>query len=205
MCRPLPWRTPTWSVPPPPPEKRGWEAGPLPVQTSPRKPKRPAATFDLTSTDGNEFKCKLDGGVAEPCTSPESHTGLSQGKHTFSVWAIGSAGKAADTDQTPATRSWSVDGVEPSGTVKTNRGAATTRSLRVTLALKATDPAPASGVARMRLSNDGRSWSGWQTYATSKTWRLKSGPSGTRTVFVQYRDEAGNVSAAAKDSIRYRR
>lgn len=65
------------------------------------------------------------------------------------------------------------------------------------LALDATDPAPASGVASMRFKNAGTTkWSAWQTYATAKSWMLTAG-AGTKTVYVQYRDKAGNVSAHA--------
>ena len=98
-----------------------------------------------------------------------------------------------------------LDNAAPKGTVKINGGAATTKSLKVKLALRATDPAPASGLSQVRISNDGRGWSGWSAYTTSKAWKLKVGASGTRTVFVQYKDKAGNVSAAARDTIRYLR
>ncbi len=53
----------------------------------------------------------------------------------------------------------------------------------------------------MRFSNDGTNWSEWEPYATSKTWTLSRGR-GIKTVYVEFRDEAGNVSDAAKDTIR---
>jgi hypothetical protein len=74
----------------------------------------------------------------------------------------------------------------------------------VKLALNATDPTPASGIASMRFRNSGTTtWSAWQAYATSRSWTLTSG-AGTKTVYVQYRDKALNVSAATLDSITYR-
>jgi hypothetical protein len=53
----------------------------------------------------------------------------------------------------------------------------------------------------MRFSNDDTTWSGWKDYATSKSsWPLSPG-SGTKTVYVEFRDVAGNVSAKASDTI----
>jgi hypothetical protein len=58
-------------------------------------------------------------------------------------------------------------------------------------------------VASMRFRNAGTTtWSSWQTYSTSKSWTLTTG-AGTKTVYVQYRDRAGNISAAASDTIRF--
>lgn len=53
----------------------------------------------------------------------------------------------------------------------------------------------------MRFRNEGTTtWSTWQTYATTKSWTLTAG-AGTKTVYVQYRDKAGNVSATVSDAI----
>jgi hypothetical protein len=61
-----------------------------------------------------------------------------------------------------------------------------------------------SGVAEMRVSNSqtGLQTKTWEPYATSKAWRL-SRREGTKTVFVQFRDAAGNESAIVKDRIKY--
>jgi hypothetical protein len=92
------------------------------------------------------------------------------------------------------------DTIRPSGTVLINNGAARTNSTAVTLKLSATDPAPGSGVAQMRFSNNGSTWSGWEAYATTKGWTLGSA-NGTKTVYAQFKDGAGNVSVAAQDAI----
>ena len=56
----------------------------------------------------------------------------------------------------------------------------------------------------MRFRNEGTStWSGWFAYSTSKTWTLSAG-GGTKTVYVKYKDRAGNISAAASDKITFR-
>ncbi len=96
-----------------------------------------------------------------------------------------------------------LDTARPSGTVLINGGAASTTSTSVTLTLAASDPAPASGVFKMRFKNESAgTWSSWQTYSTSKSWTLSAG-AGTKTVYVQYKDRAGNISAAARDTISY--
>jgi hypothetical protein len=92
------------------------------------------------------------------------------------------------------------DTTSPGGTVLINNGAARTNSTVVTLKLSATDPAPDSAVAQMRFSNNGSTWSGWEAYATTKGWTL-SGANGTKTVYAEFKDGAGNVSAAAQDTI----
>jgi hypothetical protein len=86
----------------------------------------------------------------------------------------------------------------PTGTVSVAGGDTWTSSTSVTLTLSATDAG--TGVADMRFSNDGSSWSTWETYGTSKSWTLASGD-GTKTAYAQYRDVAGNVSATASDGI----
>ena len=86
-----------------------------------------------------------------------------------------------------------------------NNGDTRTRSRSVTLTLSATDPSPGSGVTQMRISNteSGLSSASWEAYSTSKAWTLTVG-TGTKTVYVQYRDGAGNDSAVVKDTITYK-
>ncbi|MDP9437993.1 MAG: Ig-like domain-containing protein [Actinomycetota bacterium] len=90
-----------------------------------------------------------------------------------------------------------MDTTAPSGTVSINGAAAYTRSTSVSLALSASD---AGGVTWMRFSEDGVKWGEWEPYATTKAWTLV-GANGTKTVFAQYRDGAGNVSETASDTI----
>jgi len=91
--------------------------------------------------------------------------------------------------------------LSPTGSVVINGGAAATKNPAVTLTLSATDVG-GSGVAQMRLSNDNVSWSAWETYTTSKAWTLPAGV-GTKTVYVQYRDHAGNTSTSTWDTIHF--
>ncbi|MBI5233948.1 MAG: hypothetical protein HY880_06310, partial [Deltaproteobacteria bacterium] len=57
-----------------------------------------------------------------------------------------------------------------------------------------------SGCSAMRFSNDNAAWSAWQTYTTTKAWTLTSN-NGTKTVYAQFKDNAGNTSATARDDI----
>ncbi len=101
------------------------------------------------------------------------------------------------------------DTIGPTGTVVINDSAARTRTRAVSLTLDATDPPPesssssGSGLESMRIKNAGASWTAWQPYAASKNWKLTRG-AGKKTVYAQYRDAAGNLSAKASDSITYR-
>jgi len=90
------------------------------------------------------------------------------------------------------------DTTPPVGTVSINGGAARTTSRSVTLTLSATDSQ--GTVTSMRFSNDGTTYSTAQSYATSAAWTLTSGD-GIKTVYVQFRDSAGNWSAACTDTI----
>ena len=62
----------------------------------------------------------------------------------------------------------------------------------VTLQLSATDDV--SGVGSMLIGNRADFYcAGWENYATSKAWWVPEGA--TTTVYVKFRDNAGNVSA----------
>jgi hypothetical protein len=70
-----------------------------------------------------------------------------------------------------------------------NGGALSTTSAGVTLMTGADDLL--SGVSEQRNSNDGSNWSAWSSFTGSNGWTLAS-PDGTKTVYCQVRDEAGN-------------
>jgi hypothetical protein len=81
------------------------------------------------------------------------------------------------------------DTTPPNGKVVINGGATETTSTSVTLTLEATDPE--SGIALMRFSNDGETWTDWESFATIKTWTLPSGD-GAKKVYVQFQNGASN-------------
>jgi len=93
-----------------------------------------------------------------------------------------------------------LDTVAPTGSVAINGGASFTNSAEVTLNLAASDPDPASGVDVMRFSNDGTTWSSWQSLAAGTTWTLAAGD-GAKLVRAQFRDKAGNPFTASSASI----
>jgi hypothetical protein len=178
-----------------------------------------SVTFGFSSNEqGSTFRCKLTRASASnvalsevvedwtDCTSPKSYSNLTSTYYTFKVQATDPAG---NVDPTPESRFWTsdipADTTAPSGSVSINDGASTTSSRSVTLTLSATDPSPGSGVTDMRISNtqSGLSSASWEAYSSSKAWTLTASK-GTKTVYVQYRDAAGNRSAIVKDTITYK-
>jgi parallel beta-helix repeat protein len=97
-----------------------------------------------------------------------------------------------------------LDTEPPTGSLTINDGAASTYSTTVTLRITANDPL--SGVAEMRFSNDGRTWSDWEGFQSTRSWDLTrfggSSSSGLKTVYAQLRDRAGNVSQIFSATIR---
>jgi len=91
-----------------------------------------------------------------------------------------------------------VEQTAPTGTVTINSSAQYAGSTSVTLTNSATDSG-GSNLAQMQFSNDGTTWSGWETYNASKAWTLTSGD-GAKTVYAQYKDWAGNVSGWVQDN-----
>ena len=81
-----------------------------------------------------------------------------------------------------------LDKTAPAGTITT---AATTTSPTITLTLSTAEDL--SGISQMSFSNDNNTWSNWEPYASSTTWTLQSGD-GQKTVYAQYRDNAGLTS-----------
>ncbi|MCP3421830.1 hypothetical protein [Nocardioides pinisoli] len=69
-----------------------------------------AASFTFDADETATFECSVDGGAYTACGSPLELDELEQGVHSLSVRAVDLAGK---TDATPATRSWTVDTVDP--------------------------------------------------------------------------------------------
>lgn len=96
-----------------------------------------------------------------------------------------------------------LDTGSPKGDIRINSGQKITDDRNVILSLKADDNL--SGVSGMRISNGTDVSSGeWMTYQTSKEWVLVPNDTLNRepkTVSVQFRDAAGNVSKTMNDTI----
>jgi len=68
-------------------------------------------SFHFTSSDANStFQCELDGNGIRPCTSPKMYTFLSEGQHTFLVYATDAAG---NIDPSGEEYTWTVDSFGP--------------------------------------------------------------------------------------------
>jgi Bacterial Ig-like domain len=92
-----------------------WSVATPPQTTITDAPISPSAdstgTFRFVSSEANSsFRCTIDSGQPEACTSPKSYPGLKNGSHTFSVVATDAAG---NPDPTPATHAWTVNVLEP--------------------------------------------------------------------------------------------
>ena len=163
------------------------------------------ATLNATASDnvavaGVQFL--LDGASlgAEATSSPYSVSWntatAANGAHTVAARARDAAGNTATSTPVSVT----VDNQAPSGSVVIAGGAAAINSLNVTLNLSANDLL--SPVTQMRFSNDGTSFNAAVAYATTASWTLTSG-AGTKTVFAQFTDAAGNTSTSVSDTIVY--
>ena len=98
------------------------------------------------------------------------------------------------------------DSTAPTGTVTLSGGAARTNTYAVSAAVPATDNTGGSGVASVRISNNGSTWATYG-YTTPISWSLSdaahggSTTNGTRTVYAQWSDGAGNWSPVSSDTI----
>jgi hypothetical protein len=125
-----------------------------PDTTITQQPADPAlsgdATFAFTGTDNTTpagsltFSCRLDGGAWQACTSPTNYAGLALLGHSFDVRATDAAG---NTDQTPASDSWtvlapSVPTVDPLPVTTPDTGTTTPTTSTPTTTTPATDVPP---------------------------------------------------------------
>lgn len=114
-----------------------------------------------------------------------SLSGLTVGDNAITATATDDAGNPGSV-----TAHIIYDITPPTGSILINSGAGITASTLVALDLSAADP---NGVSRMRLSNDGITWTEPEFFAGQRGWYLLSGD-GPKQVFVQYKDAAGNWS-----------
>ncbi len=94
-----------------------------------------------------------------------------------------------------------LDTAAPSGSIVINGGALNAASLKVTLGLTWADGTGA-GVSRMRFSDNGSTWTAWETPKVYRAYTLPAG-AGYHTVRVQYLDGGGNYSPVYNDYIKY--
>ncbi|CAH1216517.1 hypothetical protein PAECIP111893_04146 [Paenibacillus plantiphilus] len=94
-----------------------------------------------------------------------------------------------------------IDATAPTGTVIIQAGAEWTNVTDVALSLTSNDGNNGSGIVEMRFSNNGSDWESWEPSAITKAWSLVTGD-GEKTVYVQFKDKAGNVSGTINDVIK---
>ena len=83
-----------------------------------------------------------------------------------------------------------IDTTSPTGSFTLNAGAATTTTPNVTIQSAVSDT---NGVGGMRFSTDGMAgWTSWAAYTGTTSLTLPAG-NGTKIVWAQYKDPAGNV------------
>ena len=158
----------------------------------------PSATDNVGVTQMQFSNDNITWSALEPYSSAAKNWTLATGNGTKTVYAryrdaAGNVGTASDTI--------GLDGTVPGGSVVINSGAVGTKTTSVSLAPSATDNAGGSGVSQMRFSNDNVNWTGWESYsAAAKSWSVAAGD-GLKTVYVQYRDVAGNQGATANGTI----
>ena len=103
----------------------------------------------------------------------------------------------ANTESPIKSQTYTIDLTLPTGTIIINGGAASTESPNVTLTLSCSDNISCS---QMQFSNDDTTYSTPEAVGTSKAWTL-SGWNGNKTVYVKYKDTAGNWSNSFTDDI----
>jgi Bacterial Ig domain/Bacterial Ig-like domain len=146
-----------------------------------------SASFAFTSSEsGSTFECKLDDGAYAACTSPKSYSGLGAGPHTFTVRAKDAAG---NTDTTPATKTWTIDGpsdtTAPDTTI-TAGPSGPTNDTTPTFAFTASQ-----GGSTFACRVDSASWA-----ACTSPWTTSALTSGNHSVSVRATDPAGNTDAS---------
>jgi hypothetical protein len=177
----------TWTVavPPPPPDTTA------PDTTISSGPSGTVATgsasFGFTATEtGSTFECRMDAGAWGSCTSPKAYSGLANGSHTFDVRATDAA---ANTDTTPATRTWTVNVPPPDTTAPdttiSGGPSGTVTSSSASFTFTATET---GSTFQCRL--DAGAWA-----ACTSPKAYSSLANGSRTFDVRATDAAGNTDA----------
>jgi len=152
------------------------------------------AVDDLSGVKETYYKIS-GGSVSSVSVSGQPYITTENSNNTVEYW---SEDKARLNETHHILTNIKLDETPPSGSIQINNGAAYTTSLSVTLNLSAADST--SGVAQMRFSNNGTSWTQWEIYNTIKAWNLTSGDR-VKTVYVQYKDAAGLVSQVFSDTV----
>jgi hypothetical protein len=125
-------------------------------------------------------------------------------------WTINIVMRISDTGWWPVNSNTFIiikDTTAPTGTISVNWWAASTANAAVTLTLSASDT---NSISQMQFSCNNSNRTTAETYATSKAFNITNQvnawcttTAGTKTVYVRYKDSAGNWSSAVSDTINY--
>ncbi|MEJ2200496.1 MAG: hypothetical protein P8X63_05730, partial [Desulfuromonadaceae bacterium] len=164
------------------------------------------ATITLSPTDATSgvattyYQDGLGGTVLEGTSAVIAAPASGSANHTLYFWSVDNVGNVEFKKNVSFTiYAAGTDIFPPTGSVSINGGADWTNSTSTTLSLTA-DDGGGSGLDQMRFSSDNSTWNAWEPYAVSRAWSLASGD-GTKTVYVQFQDVAGNISESYSDTI----
>jgi hypothetical protein len=173
------------------------DPGPFePAADPPGWTNRPLVRFTAADNGSGvgRYEAQVDAGPSVSAESPFAPKNLTDGRHLVTVRAFDRAGNSAVGSVEVL-----FDGTPPAASLKMVRGPGGARSSEVTLSITASDPD--SGVARMCFSNDGRSYSAWEPFNSTKAWKLSSGE-GQKRVYMKVADNAGNEAPAVSATAR---
>ena len=167
-----------------------------------------AATDNLSGIDGYSWSATANQGLPDTGKDIEEVTGatftLADGTWWINLRSRDNAGNWDDA--ATSVGRYFIDTVVPSGaSVQADAGRSYTIDNLVDLTLACNDDR--SGMSKMRFSNDGATWSAWENFATTRSnWDLVPfGGNNTlkisHTIYAQFRDLAGNVTATVSDVI----
>jgi PKD repeat protein/ribosomal protein L40E len=157
------------------------------------------ATFTVTATGGTApYTYQWYEGTSP--ISGETNSQLTITKNTADTYTYYC--KVTDNEQhtvnsNTATLTVTTEPPQLTGSIKIENDADSTDTTAITLNLMVDD---STSIAEMHFSNDGSTWSDWQDYSTTASWTLTEGD-GTKTVYVQFRDNEGEISSTYSDTI----
>jgi hypothetical protein len=147
----------------------------------------PTFGFSATDTNLSTAQCKLDAGALGACTTSTTYalSGLSQGSHTITIQATDLAGNT-----TSATRTWTVDSVNPVVSISSPANNSFQTSTNVTVTFAVTD----TNLTGTDCQLDGGAFA---ACTTATTYALTGLGQGSHTATVRGTDAAGNTGSAS--------